>query len=63
MSMYMRHDFSSGGIITCDAQREKECLDTGTDHVVVIAGWGLDQRTGTEYWVGRNSYGTQVNLF
>jgi hypothetical protein len=31
-----------------------------TDHVVVIAGWGVDAATGMHYWVGRNSYGTQV---
>ena len=28
--------------------------------VIVIAGWGTDAATGMDYWVGRNSYGTQV---
>ena len=30
-----------------------------TDHVVVIAGWGLDPVSHMPYWVGRNSYGTR----
>jgi cathepsin X len=30
-----------------------------TDHVVVIAGYGVDAETGMKYWVGRNSYGSQ----
>ena len=32
---------------------------TLTDHVVVIAGWGVDTESGVPFWVGRNSYGTQ----
>jgi cathepsin X len=32
---------------------------TFTDHVVVIAGWGVDTENGVPFWVGRNSYGTQ----
>lgn len=30
-----------------------------TDHVVVIAGWGVDAASQKPYWVGRNSYGTR----
>ncbi len=30
-----------------------------TDHVIVIAGWGIDKATNTKYWIGRNSYGGQ----
>jgi len=28
------------------------------NHEIAIVGWGLDQATNTEYWVGRNSWGT-----
>jgi len=31
---------------------------TGTNHVVVIAGYGIDDQSGMSFWVGRNSYGT-----
>jgi cathepsin X len=49
-----------GGIISCDPEVDgKACNLKGTDHVVVIAGWGVDKVTGKNYWVGRNSYGTQ----
>lgn len=37
------------------------CRTKNTDHVVVIAGWGVDAATNMPYWVGRNSYGTQVS--
>ena len=46
-----------GGIIECND--EPGCKVTYPDHVIVIAGWGVDAETGTSYWVGRNSYGTQ----
>ena len=43
----------TGGIIT-DATRYK-----GITHVVVVVGWGVDPQTKMEYWVVRNSFGTQ----
>jgi hypothetical protein len=49
----------SGGIINCN-DSPGACKVLNTDHVVVIAGWGVDAATGMPYWVGRNSYGTQV---
>ena len=27
------------------------------NHSVVIVGWGVDEKTGTKYWIVRNSYG------
>ena len=47
----------SGGIINCE--QDGVCTSTHTDHVVIIAGYGVDAATGMKYWVGRNSYGTQ----
>jgi cathepsin X len=49
-----------GGIIRCDKELDKECQNHDVDHELVIAGWGVDKETNTQYWVGRNSYGTQV---
>jgi cathepsin X len=46
-----------GGIMRCE--HGLKCKVTHTDHVIVITGWGIDRVTGVEYWVGRNSYGTQ----
>jgi cathepsin X len=48
-----------GGIITCNKTEDVKCKATYTDHVVVIAGWGVDEETGMKYWIGRNSYGTR----
>ena len=28
------------------------------NHEIAVVGWGLDQATNTEYWIGRNSWGT-----
>jgi len=32
------------------------------NHEVSIVGWGLDPLTNTEYWIGRNSWGTYWGL-
>ena len=29
-----------------------------TTHVIAVTGWGMDEDTGTKYWIGRNSFGT-----
>ncbi len=42
----------TGGIIVDPAQYNM------TTHVVAITGWGKDQDTGMDYWIGRNSFGT-----
>lgn len=28
------------------------------NHEIAVVGWGLDEATNTEYWIGRNSWGT-----
>ena len=51
-------DKYKGGVMTCD--NGPLCnIPKYTDHVIVIAGWGVEAETGTPYWVGRNSYGTK----
>jgi len=28
------------------------------NHEIAIVGWGMDKDTDTDYWIGRNSWGT-----
>lgn len=49
-------DQYTGGIITASMLPQRS---NSTDHVIVLAGFGIDAKTKTKYWVGRNSYGTR----
>ena len=51
-------DNYKGGVITCPDRKHPLCSVTYTDHVVVIAGWGVDKTSGLPFWIGRNSYGS-----
>lgn len=55
-------NYYHGGIIRCENPNDPQCAIKESDHVIVIAGWGRDKETGEEYWIGRNSYGSQVNV-
>merc|ERR1719189_3072138 len=42
----------TGGIFS-----EKK-LDIGINHEISVTGWGFDEESQKEYWIGRNSWGT-----
>jgi len=52
--MYVTNKFEDydGGIY------EQETFLGSINHEVAIVGWGLDEKSGLEYWIGRNSWGT-----
>lgn len=35
---------------------------TGSEHAVVLAGYGRDEKTGLDYWLVRNSHGKTWGL-
>ena len=51
MDVTLKFEHYDGGIY-------QEHLDViRLNHEISIVGWGLDEVTGQEYWIGRNSWG------
>ena len=53
--VYVDTDFIhySDGIFESD-----ECGDNEMNHFVLITGWGTDEDSGKDYWIVKNSWGT-----
>ena len=50
-------DAYTGGIY------EEEIEFPEINHSIAVVGWGLDEASGKEYWIGRNSWGTYWGEF
>jgi hypothetical protein len=48
-SLAPQFDNYHGGIISCADSKHPDCYNKEPDHVVVIAGWGVDKQTSTKY--------------
>jgi len=66
----MEEDLSSDNLVQVDNSKspsdktlnDREISWMDMNHSVVIVGWGKDEKTGTEYWIVRNSYGPKWGM-
>ena len=49
-----------GGIIQCDNPLDSLCDAPITDHLVIIAGWGIDKISGEEYWIRSEEHTSEL---
>jgi len=52
MDVTLKFEHYDGGIY------QQHLDEIRLNHEISIVGWGLDESTGQEYWIGRNSWGT-----
>ena len=51
MDVTLKFEHYEGGIYSQEVDR------ITLNHEISVLGWGIDEITGEEYWIGRNSWG------
>ncbi len=52
MDVTMKFEHYDGGIYSQKLKNPPQL-----NHEISVLGWGYDEQTGKEYWIGRNSWG------
>ena len=58
MDVTPKFELYEGGIY-----KEKLINPPQLNHEISLVGWGLDEVTGEEYWIGRNSWGLYFKIY